>query len=184
MFWKEYCETIKDMTRTSKQGCLMDACWNLNRALLDLYQAKDKTCKQKEFNRYAGYVLHYVVLLDLIAVRNGNEVLDYYMDDSTLVDPIDKIAILNIASSLSGLAREYYFEKRANTRAYQTVVEWDKFEWSASIDTTRMLVVTLTRILRYIKSNTDLSLREIATQHVDIFYGREPPPARGYDLEN
>jgi hypothetical protein len=45
-----------------------------------------------------------------------------------------------------------------------------------------MLELALTRILRYIKTNTDLTLCEMANQHVDIFYGRKPTPARGYDL--
>ncbi len=45
-----------------------------------------------------------------------------------------------------------------------------------------MLKLALTRVLRYIKSNTDLSLCEMAEQHVEIFYGREPTPSRAYDL--
>lgn len=176
-FWLKYSEEILGMTRESKKKCVMDAFWCLTKHLIDIYKAKKNKCRQSEFNRHAGYVLHYVVLLDSIAMTWYDLELDYSLDDPNIFDPLDKSTVLSIVGGLSGLAREYYVIKATNEQGIQS------FEWGGSADANQMLVITLTRILRYIKSNTDMSLREIASQHIDIYYGRVPTPARGYDLD-
>ncbi len=53
---------------------------------------------------------------------------------------------------------------------------WDELKLGSRVTLSLNLTV-YPKILH----NTDLSLCEMADQHVDIFYGREPTPARGYD---
>ncbi len=159
----------------------MDAFWCLNKALLDLYKIMDNKEGQKEVNRYCGYVLHFVVLLDTIAMKEGDFNLDYSMDDPNLFDPLDKSVILSVAASLSGIALTFWVEKKVYNRGDPDPYEWESLDYTSSRETCHMLELALTRVLRYLKSNTHLTLCEMATQHVDIFYGREPTPARGYD---
>lgn len=181
-FWEDFAKQVKEMTNSSKRKCIMTGLWSLNKALLDLYQVKNNACNQKVFNRYAGYALHSVVLLDSMTLVFGDTNIDYSMDDPDVFDPVDKSALLNIAITLSGLAKEYSLDKRVHNRGDPDRDEWEDYEWTTLWTTSQMLDVTLNRILRYIRTNTDLTLREMATQHVDIFYGREPAPVRGYDL--
>jgi hypothetical protein len=180
-FWLNYSNKIVEMTKTSLRNDPMDAFLCLNKALLDLYKVKEDRGGQKEVNRYAGYVLHYVVLLDTIAMKGSDYHLSYAMDDPNLFDPLDKSVILNVAISLNGIARTFWVEKTVYNRGDPNRYEWESLDYAASKETCHMLELALTRVLRYIKTNTDLTLREIALQHVDIFYGREPTPARGYD---
>ncbi len=91
-------------------------------------------------------------------------------------DPMDAMA-----ASLSGIARTFWVEKRVYNRGDLDRYEWESLDYTSSRETCHMLELALTRVLRYLKTNTDLSLCEMANQHVDIFYGREPTPARGYD---
>jgi hypothetical protein len=180
-FWKEYSKKIVEMTSDTHRRDHMDAFLCLNKALLDLYRVKDNNGGQKEVNRYAGYVLHFVVLLDTIAMKGSDYNLDYSMDDPNLFDPLNKSVILSVTGSLSGIARTFWVQKNVHNRGDPERYEWESLDYTASRETCHMLELALTRVLRYIKSNTDLTLREMATQHVDIFYGREPTPARGYD---
>ncbi len=46
----------------------------------------------KEVNRYSGYVLHFVVLLDTIVLNYGD--LSYAMDDPDTFDPLCKSTLL------------------------------------------------------------------------------------------
>jgi hypothetical protein len=121
-----------------------------------------------------------VVLLDTIVLNYGD--LSYAMDDPDTFDPLCKSTLLSVASSLSGIARTLWVEKRIHNRGDPVRDEWESLEYNFSGETCHMLKLALTRVLRYIKSNTDLSLCEMAEQHVEIFYGREPTPARAYDL--
>lgn len=170
-FWDSYSKEIRDMTRSRVKNCVMDALWGLNKALIDLYQAKASNNKQKSINHFCGYVLHYVVLVNAIINGGLYEPLTFNLDDTSVVDPVDKVALLNIAGHLSGLAREFSYERVPS--AYL-----DKTEWFGTSDTNRMVLANLNRILRFVASNTDLTMRELATQHIDIFYGREPASAR------
>jgi hypothetical protein len=181
-FWKNYSKQIVEMTRDKNKKDPMDAFWCLNKALLDLYKVMDNKGGPKEVNRYSGYVLHFVVLLDTIALNYGDCDLNYAMDDPNSFDPLCKSTLLSVATSLSGIARTFWVEKRIHNRGDPDRDEWESLEYASSRETCHMLELALTRVLRYIKTNTDLTLCEMANQHVDIFYGREPTPARGYDL--
>jgi hypothetical protein len=181
-FWKNYSKQIVEMTRDKNKKDPMDAFWCLNKALLDLYKVMDNKGGQKEVNRYSGYVLHFVVLLDTIALNYGDCDLNYAMDDPNSFDPLCKSTLLSVAASLSRIARTFGVEKRIHNRGDPDRDEWESLDYTSSRETCHMLELALTRVLRYLKSNTDLSLCEMADQHVDIFYGREPTPARGYDL--
>jgi hypothetical protein len=103
------------------------------------------------------------------------------MDDPNLFDPLCKSTLLSVAASLGGIARTFWVEKKVYNRGDPDRYEWESLDYTSSRETCHMLELALTRVLRYLKSNTDLTLCEMATQHVDIFYGREPTPARGYD---
>jgi hypothetical protein len=181
-YWKDYSKKIVEMTSTKHRQDPIDAFLCLNKALLDLYKVKENNGGQKEFNRYAGYCLRFVVLLDTIAMKGSDCTLDYNMDDPNLFDPLDKSVILNVATSLSGIARTFWVQKTVHNRGDPDRYEWESLDYTASRETCHMLELALTRVLRYIKSNTNLTLREMAAQHVDIFYGRGPTPARGYDI--
>ena len=180
-FWKDYSKQVVEMTREKNKKDPMDAFWCLNKALLDLYKVMDNKGGQKEVNRYSGYVLHFVVLLDTIALNYGDCDLNYAMDDPNSFDPLCKSTLLSVATSLSGIARTFWVEKRIHNRGDPDRDEWESLEYASSRETCHMLELALTRVLRYLKTNTDLSLCEMADQHVDIFYGREPTPTRGYD---
>jgi hypothetical protein len=181
-FWKDYSKQVVEMTREKNKKDPMDAFWCLNKALLDLYKVMDNKGGPKEVNRYSGYVLHFVVLLDTIALNYGDFDLNYAMDDPNSFDPLCKSTLLSVATSLSGIARTFWVEKRIHNRGDPDRDEWESLEYNSSGETCHMLKLALTRVLRYIKTNTDLSLCEMAEQHVDIFYGREPTPARAYDV--
>jgi hypothetical protein len=71
-FWKNYSKKIVEMTSSKHKNDPMDAFLCLNKALLDLYKIMDNKGGQKEVNRYSGYVLHFVVLLDTIAMKDGD----------------------------------------------------------------------------------------------------------------
>jgi hypothetical protein len=180
-FWKNFSKKIVEMTSSKHREDPMNAFLCFNKALLALYKVMDNKGGQKEVNRYSGYVLHFVVLLDTIAMKDGDFNLDYSMDDPNLFDPMDKSVILSVAGSLSGIARTFWVEKRVYNRGDPVRYEWESLDYTSSRETCHMLELALTRVLRYLKSNTDLTLCEMATQHVEIFYGREPTPARGYD---
>ncbi len=123
-----------------------------------------------------------MVLLDTIALNYGDLNLNYAMDDPNSFDPLCKSTLLSVAASLSGIARTFWVEKRIYNRGDRDRDEWESLEYTSSRETCHMLELALTRVLRYLKTNTDLSLCEMADQHVEIFYGREPTPARGYDI--
>ena len=89
-FWKNYSKKVVEMTSSKHKKDPMDAFWCLNKALLDLYKVMDNKGGQKEVNRYCGYVLRFVVLLDTIALKDGDFNLDYSMDDPNLFDPLCK----------------------------------------------------------------------------------------------
>jgi hypothetical protein len=180
-FWKNYSKKVVEMTSSKHKKDPMVAFWCLNKALLDLYKVMDNKGGQKEVNLYCGYVLRFVVLLDTIALNDGDFNLDYSMDDPNLCDPLCKSTLLSVAASLSGIARTFWVEKRVYNRGDPDHYEWESLDYTSSRETCHMLELALARVLRYLKSNTDLTLNELATQHVDIFYGREPTPARGYD---
>ena len=159
----------------------MTALWVLNKSLLDLYQAKAATVprdlprdQRNVINRYCGYVLNYVVLIDSIVNNGLFEPLTFTFDDLTVIDPVDKVALLNIATTLSGLATEYSYERDCSS-AYASYS--DRFIWTRKAETDNMVMTTLNRILRFLASNTDQTLRDLATQHIDIFYGRDLTPA-------
>ena len=180
-FWKDYASQIVDLTKRSKRDCVMSALWGLNKSLLDLYQAKAATVprdlsrdQRSVVNRYCGYVLHYVVLVNFIVNKGIFEPLIFAFDDLTVVDPVDKVALLNIATTLSGLATEYSYE-RDYSSAYASYS--DRFIWTSRAETDSMVMTTLNRILRFLASNTDQTLQDLATQHIDIFYGRDLTPA-------
>jgi hypothetical protein len=181
-YWMSYSEKILSMTSQKHRSDPMDAFLCLNKALLDLYKVKENNGGQKEFNRYAGYVLHFVVLLDTIAMKGMDLDLDYSMDDPNLFDPLEKSVILSVAGALSGVARTFWVQKTVHNRGDPNKYEWESLDYTANLETCRTLNLTLTRVLRYLKSNTDLTLRELAKQHIQIYYGREPTPARGYDI--
>jgi hypothetical protein len=180
-FWKNYSKKVVEMTSSKHRDDPMDAFWCLNKALLDLYKVMDNRGGQKEVNRYCGYVLRFVVLLDTIALKDGDFNLDYSMDDPNLFDPLCKSVLLSVAASLSGIARTFWVEKKVYNRGDPDRYEWESLDYTSSRETCHMLELALYRVLRYLKSNTDLTLCELADQHVDIFYGRQPTPARGYD---
>jgi hypothetical protein len=180
-FWMKYSEKIISMTSQKHRSDSMDTFLCLNKALLDLYKVKENNGGPKEFNRYAGYVLHFVVLLDTIAMKGMDLDLDYSMDDPNLFDPLEKSVILSVAGALSGVARTFWVQKTVHNRGDPDKYKWESLEYTANLETCRTLNLTLTRVLRYLKSNTDLTLRELAEQHIHIYYGREPTPARGYD---
>ncbi len=180
-FWKNYSKKVVEMTSSKHNKDPMDAFWCLNKALLDLYRVMDNKGGQKEVNRYCGYVLRFVVLLDTIALNYGYFSLDYSMDDPNLFDPLCKSVIISVATSLSGIARTFWVEKNVHNRGDPDRDEWESLDYTSSGETCYMLELALTRVLRYLKSYTHLTLNELATQHIDIFYGREPTPARGYD---
>jgi hypothetical protein len=163
-FWKKF---SKKMTSTQHREDPMDLC--LNKALLDLYKVKDNNGGQKEVNRYAGYVLHFVVLLDTIAMKGSDYNLNYSMDDPNLFDPLDKSVILSGAASLRGIAQTFRLQKNVHNRGDPDRYEWESLDYTASRETCHMLELALTRVLRYLKLNTDL------TQHVDIFMAENPP---------
>ncbi len=75
-------------------------------------------------NRYAGYVLHFVVLLDNVAMKGSDYNLDYSMDDPNLFDPLDKSVILSVAASLSGIARTFWVQKNVHNRLDPDCYEW------------------------------------------------------------
>ena len=91
-FWKNYSKVV-EMTSSKHRDDPMDAFWCLNKALLDLYKVMDNKGGQKEVNRYCGYVLRFVVLLDTIALNDGDFNLDYSMDDPNLFDPLCKSSV-------------------------------------------------------------------------------------------
>ena len=102
------------------------------------------------------------------------EPLTFTFDDLIVIDPVDKVALLNIATTLSGLATEYSYERDCSSvyAGYS-----NRFTWTRSAETDSMVMTTLNRILRFLASNTDQTLRDLATQHIDIFYGRDLTPA-------
>jgi hypothetical protein len=103
-FWKNYSKKVVEMTSSKHRDDPMDAFWCLNKALLDLYKVID--------NRGGQYVLRFVVLLDTIALKDGDFNLDYSMDDPNLFDPLCKSVLLSVATSLSGIARTFWVEKK------------------------------------------------------------------------
>jgi hypothetical protein len=96
------------MTSEKNKKDPMDAFWCLNKALLDLYKVMDNRGGPKEVNRYSGYCLHFVVLLDTIVLNYGDYDLNYAMDDPNSFDPLCKSTLLSVASSLSGIARTFW----------------------------------------------------------------------------
>jgi hypothetical protein len=115
-FWKNYSKKVVEMTSSKHRDDPMDAFWCLNKALLDLYKVMDNKGGQREVNRYCGYVLHFVVLFDTIAMKDGDFNLDYSMDDPNLFDPLCKSTLLSVAASLSGIARTFWVEKNLQQR--------------------------------------------------------------------
>ena len=115
-FWKDYSKQVVEMTREKNKKDPMDAFWCLNKALLDLYKVMDNRGGPKEVNRYSGYCLHFVVLLDTIVLNYGDFDLNYAMDDPNSFDPLCKSTLLSVASSLSGIARTLWVEKRIHNR--------------------------------------------------------------------
>ena len=114
-------------------------------------------------------------------MNDGDFNLNYSMDDPNLFDTLCKSVLLSVAASLSGIARTFWVEKKVYNRGDPDRYEWESLDYTSGRETCHMLELALTRVLRYLKSNTDLTLNELANQHVNIFYGREPTPARGYD---
>jgi hypothetical protein len=129
-YWKDYSKKIVEMTSTKHRQDPIDAFLCLNKALLDLYKVKENNGGQKEFNRYAGYCLRFVVLLDTIAMKGSDCTLDYNMDDPNLFDPLDKSVILNVATSLSGIARTFWVQKTVHNRGDPDRYEWESLDYT------------------------------------------------------
>ena len=163
-FWKDFSEKIVDMTRTSKKGRTMYAMWRLNKAIMDLYLTMSKPYSVKEFNHYAGYLLHSIVLVD--STKELCSALSYLQED--VLDSYDKGTLIRIANQISGLAMDH-----ENVRGGSPPGHYGG-DHMCSWQTEEQLIQALRRLLKFIMGETTLSLRDLATQHVAIYYGREP----------
>ena len=164
-FWKDYSNQIMRMTRSSMQNSMMYALWQLNKAIMNFYNVLSKPHTAKEVQHHAGYLLHAIVLVDSVG-RPGSE-LSYLQED--ILDAYDKGMLINIASQISGLAMDH--ENTLGRALYGSPHDGD---FSCSWQTEEQLFRTLRRLLKFIMGEITLPLRDLATQHVAIYYGREP----------
>ena len=163
-FWKDYGAQILNMTRTSKRQCVINALIALNREMIELYETVKKPHTTRQFDAKAGYVLHQVVLVDVIQGPHSN--LSYLQQE--VLDAYSKDTLLQVMKQLNGLAMDHENVQYRQSPGH----EFSRF--SASWQTSEMLTFNLRRILLFIMGRTNTSLRDIATMHVPIYYGREP----------
>ena len=163
-YWREYCETMQNFAKDRMKLCVVNAMMGLNYALLDLYELLGKDYTEKEFRMWAGAVIRYVTLIDLLL---GNK-SDLSYDQETAADPMNKEVLLARAKMMSYLAMQHYPVNYRRSPGHQ----W-RSEFEATQENTQMLVVQLRQILLFIMSRTPMSLRDISTRYLTMLRGRE-----------
>ena len=161
-FWQKYSQEAAKIPKESKRNSVMYALWGLNHSVLELYNIMLKPYTNTEFNRYAGYVIRWIVQVDTL--KGGCSELSYLQEE--VYDPLDKGLLLRVARQISGLAMEHENVTGRENAGLQDF----KASWKTDEDLTK----TLRRLLKFIMGETTVSLRDLATQHMDIYYGRVP----------
>jgi hypothetical protein len=164
-YWKDYCQSILDLTRPHRKYNLLWAFLSLNRAILDLYEVVELPySRKKKVEFYSGYVIHYITLID--AIKGPEFKLSYKQED--IQDPYDKKCLIRMAKQFTGM----FMDHHCVTFGGLFLDNIPNFNCSTATD--EELLRTLRRLLKYIMGISQLPLRLLATQHKKHYFGRQP----------